>query len=66
MAFALEQLELLSPVRVLRRGYGIVSSPGGKVLRSVRQAKQGDMVEIMLADGRFSAKVMEIRKGAGK
>lgn len=66
MAFALEQLELLSPVRVLRRGYGIVSSPGGKVLRSVRQAKQGDMVEIMLADGRFSAKVTEIRKGAGK
>lgn len=66
MTFALEQLELLSPVRVLRRGYGIVSSPGGKVLRSVRQAKQGDMVEIMLADGRFSAKVTEIRKGAGK
>lgn len=66
MAFALEQLELLSPVRVLRRGYGIVSFPRGEVLRSVRQAKQGDTVEVMLADGRFSAKVTEIRKGAGK
>lgn len=61
--FVMDKMELLSPVRVLRRGYGMISGPEGDVIRSIRQVRQAEIVEIMLSDGRFSAQVTEIRKG---
>ena len=60
---AIEKMELLSPVRVLRRGYGIISTPDGDVIRSIRQVRPEENVEVMLADGRFKAHVTEFRKG---
>ena len=60
---AIEKMELLSPVRVLRRGYGIISTPDGDVIRSIRQVRPEENVEVMLADGRFKARVTEFRKG---
>ena len=60
---AIEKMELLSPVRVLRRGYGIISTPDGDVIRSIRQVRPEANVEVMLADGRFKAHVTEFRKG---
>lgn len=63
LTLAMEKMELLSPVRVLRRGYGIVSASDGDVIRSIRQVRPEENVEIMLADGRFAAQVTEIRKG---
>ena len=60
---AIEKMELLSPVRVLRRGYGIISTPDGDVIRSIRQIRPEENVEVMLADGRFKARVTEFRKG---
>ena len=60
---AIEKMELLSPVRVLRRGYGIISTPDGDVIRSIRQVWPEENVEVMLADGRFKARVTEFRKG---
>lgn len=63
LAFAMEKMEMLSPVRVLRRGYGIISDSEGKVLRSIRQVRPEQQVEILLTDGRCAARVTEIRKG---
>lgn len=60
---AIEKMELLSPVRVLRRGYGIISTPDGDVIRSIRQVRPEENVEVMLADGHFKARVTEFRKG---
>ena len=50
-------------MRVLRRGYGIISTPDGDVIRSIRQVRPEENVEVMLADGRFKARVTEFRKG---
>ena len=59
----MERLELLSPIRVLRRGYGLVSSASGEVLHSIRHIEKGDTLHIMLTDGRLSAKVTRLLKG---
>ncbi|TPW20229.1 MAG: exodeoxyribonuclease VII large subunit [Elusimicrobia bacterium] len=52
------QLDALSPLRVLERGYAIAFKEDGKsVLRSTRDAKPGDAVTVRLTDGSFKAKV---------
>lgn len=63
LELAMEKMELLSPIRVLRRGYGMISGAKGDVIRSIRQVRQEARVEILLSDGRFLAQVTEIRKG---
>jgi len=45
------QLELLNPQRTLERGYAIVSSARGKVLRSPGQIKPRDVLRVRLAEG---------------
>ena len=53
---AMEKLEILSPVQVLRRGYGLVEQEG-HVLTSVKEAKVGSSIKITLKDGSLSARV---------
>ena len=52
---AMEKLEILSPVQVLRRGYGLVEQEG-HVLTSVKEAKVGS-IKITLKDGSLSARI---------
>lgn len=58
----MERLELLNPLRVLRRGYGIVEGEHG-ILRSVKQVKAGERVIVTLTDGRFQAQAVSVDKG---
>jgi exodeoxyribonuclease VII large subunit len=51
-----ELLQALNPEAILRRGYAIVRREG-KTLRSAKRLPDGAIVEIQLADGRFSAGV---------
>lgn len=57
------KIEVLSPLSILDRGYGILTTKDGKTLRSISQIKAGDMVEITLNDGRLSACVEEVHNG---
>ena len=57
------KIEVLSPLSILDRGYGILTTKEGKTLRSVSQVKVGDCMEIMLADGQISACVKEVHNG---
>src|SRR5690606_33117593 len=50
-------LALVSPQALLDRGYAIVSSPGGAVLRNAAQARPGDPLSVRLASGRLDASV---------
>lgn len=49
-------LDALNPAAILRRGYAIVRA-GGRPLRSSRRLRAGAIVDVRLADGRFSATV---------
>lgn len=57
------KIEVLSPLSILDRGYGILTTKDGKTLRSISQIKVGDMMEITLNDGRLSACVEEVHNG---
>lgn len=51
---AMEKLEILSPVHVLRRGYSIVEKQG-RPITSVRQVTAGDALTLVMKDGRITA-----------
>jgi len=52
------QLEALSPLAVLARGYSVVrKGTGGPVVRRSSEVKPGDLLEILLAEGRIAARV---------
>jgi exodeoxyribonuclease VII large subunit len=59
----LPQLRSLHPQATLARGYAVVEREGG-VVRSVREVKAGDRLDIRVSDGAFPARV-ESKAGAG-
>ena len=52
------KLDAMSPLKVLTRGYSMVQTDGGEVLKSVRQTDAGDRIHIRLADGKLTASVV--------
>jgi exodeoxyribonuclease VII large subunit len=50
-------LNAVSPLATLDRGYAIVSTEAGEILRDAAHAKPGSIVEARLAHGRLRAKV---------
>jgi exodeoxyribonuclease VII large subunit len=54
---ATTQLEALSPLRVLERGYALVYGANGKLLRSSDDVREGEGVVAQLAKGRVRATV---------
>lgn len=57
----LEQLEKLSPIATLKRGYSLVTDENTKIIRSVNNVKENQLVNITVADGSFYAKVVKER-----
>jgi exodeoxyribonuclease VII large subunit len=53
----LELLESLSPLTVMKRGYGAVQDRAGRLVRSVKQVKAGDPLNVRLQDGSLEAEV---------
>jgi len=51
------KLDALSPLKVLTRGYAMVQTGEGNVVRSAKQAEIGDDLQITLQDGAISATV---------
>jgi exodeoxyribonuclease VII large subunit len=51
------QLEALSPLRVLERGYALVYGPQGKLLRDSNEIQTGESLIAQLAKGRVTATV---------
>ena len=53
-------LDTLSPLKTLVRGYSIVENDQGKVIKSVKQIKIDEEINITLNDGKLKTKVIEI------
>jgi exodeoxyribonuclease VII large subunit len=53
-----EVLMAYNPNEVLRRGYALVKSGSGKIIRSVKQTKSGDEVKLTFHDGEAHARVI--------
>ncbi len=52
------RLHSLSPLAVLDRGYALVLSPDGALIRSTSQIASGDQLKTRLADGSFTSRVV--------
>jgi len=58
----LNRLELLNPLRILKCGYSIVAKDKA-IVKSVVQLKEGDLVNLTLADGSANVVVNNIKRG---
>ena len=55
-------LDALSPLKVLGRGYAVVTGEDGQILRSVTGRSAGDPVCVKLEDGSLDCRVETVRK----
>ncbi|MDA2914025.1 exodeoxyribonuclease VII large subunit [Acidobacteriia bacterium AH_259_A11_L15] len=60
------QLNQLSPMNVLERGYAIVFDDQGKIVKSATGVRLGDPLAIQLARGRLHAEVKKKERGEGR
>jgi exodeoxyribonuclease VII large subunit len=57
-----ELLDSLSPLTVMKRGYGALQDSAGKLLRSVREVKPGDALKVRLQDGALDTEVKSVHE----
>ncbi len=56
-------LDALSPLKVLSRGYSVTADPQGRVIRDVSQIETGDRVLLRFHTGRAKAEIVEKEEG---
>jgi exodeoxyribonuclease VII large subunit len=54
-------LKLLSPLSIMERGYSLVYSEDTKLVKSVHQVKQAELLQIQLSDGKLECTVNTIK-----
>ncbi|MBI4561817.1 MAG: exodeoxyribonuclease VII large subunit, partial [Candidatus Rokubacteria bacterium] len=59
---AVGQLDSLSPLSVLRRGYSLTRLPSGEIVRSGRQVGRGSLIEVLLHEGTLDCVVEQVRE----
>jgi len=57
IAFAEKSLENYDPKKQLALGYSIATDKNGKVIRSVKQVKKGDDINVQVSNGRIESEV---------
>ena len=56
------RLDAMSPLKVLSRGYAIVSDGNGKVIKRTEDAKPGDVLTARVEDGAITVQVQKTEK----
>ncbi|KRM91089.1 exodeoxyribonuclease VII large subunit [Liquorilactobacillus cacaonum] len=59
---ATSDLDKLSPLKIMGRGYSYISGEKGEIIKSVVQLSLNEELELHLQDGNVKAKVMELGK----
>jgi exodeoxyribonuclease VII large subunit len=59
---AVGQLDSLSPLAVLGRGYSLTRLSSGVIVRTAAQARPGDAIEILLHRGALDARVERLKE----
>ncbi|REK57517.1 MAG: exodeoxyribonuclease VII large subunit [Thermobacillus sp.] len=62
LAMSMRQLDALSPLKVMMRGYSLVyDEREERLIRSIRDVQPGDMVNVRLTDGRLECHIWSMR-----
>lgn len=56
------KLDAMSPLKVLSRGYAMVQTENGEILRSVKDVTSGTEISVQLGDGQLRAAVLDIKE----
>jgi len=57
------QLDLVSPLATLNRGYAIAEDDSGRILRNAVQRAPGDAVHVRLGEGTLDCRVENVNTG---
>jgi len=60
MSYLMHALDTVSPLSTLNRGYSIVMTEDGKIVRNAKDVKKDDRVEARLGKGRLKCVVEEV------
>jgi len=55
-----EQLNLVSPLATLSRGFSIAETPEGQIVRQAKNVKLGSSLQVRLAEGKLACEVTEV------
>ena len=55
----IQKLDLLSPLKILKRGYSACFNEKGKIIKTKKQVKINDIINVKLSDGNIKTKVIE-------
>jgi exodeoxyribonuclease VII large subunit len=58
----LATLQALSPLKIMERGYSLAYTQEHRLIKSIKQVKQKDEIQIQLADGSLLCKVNDIKE----
>ena len=56
----LKKLELLSPLKILNRGYSACFDKDNKIVKSIKQISVKDTLDVKLTDGTVRTRVEEV------
>ena len=56
------KLDAMSPLKVLTRGYAMIQTENGDVVRSVKQVFPGDSIHVAISDGVLTAQVSHVKE----
>ena len=62
LKIGMASLDALSPLAVLSRGFSIIQTEAGEILRDADEIKANEVVKIRLARGKITAKVLSVEK----
>ncbi len=62
LAIYIEKMKGLSPLQKLNQGYAYVTDKSGRTVRSIKDTKQGEVLNVYVTDGRVRTQVMDIYK----
>jgi len=62
LKIGMASLDALSPLAVLSRGFSIIQTEAGEILRDADEIKANEAVKIRLARGKITAKVLSVEK----
>jgi exodeoxyribonuclease VII large subunit len=58
---AVRQLDALSPLKVMSRGYGLVYGEKQRLVKSVQDISEGEQIQVKLADGELECRVLSLK-----
>ena len=59
---ATAKLDAFSPLKVLSRGYAMVETSDGNMVKSIHQVKSGDVLNLSVSDGQILANVLQVEE----